>query len=123
MRPARSKPKPSDPTQTELESATRILAKIGERTGRAYEGSKVHVGLIVRQLRAGRSEWDLRAIVAWCWGEWEPKAEMHKYLRPETLFGPETVERYLPDARAWLRKNHPDKLQPPADLFERKEAS
>ena len=122
------KPKP-EPTPAEHETAMRVLGKLGDRTGIAYEGRDSHVRLIAHRLRDGISERDLRGIAAYCWSElgWSGKPEMQKFLRPETLYGPSTIGKYLDGARSWLAKNYPEERQatPPqpstigADLFSR----
>jgi hypothetical protein len=107
----RSKPRP-DLTPTEQAAVMRVLAKLSELRGGdvAYEGAKSHVRLIVHQLREGRTEAELYAVIAHCCdpksdgGEgWKGNPEMHSRLRPETLFGPENIEKYLPEARVRYR--------------------
>lgn len=96
-------PKPTDPNPAELESVARVLGKIAERTGITYRGSKEHTRLIVARMRDGASEMDLRAVIAYCANElgWLDKPDMAPFLRPETLFGPKTIEKYLDAARTW----------------------
>jgi len=100
------KPKPNDPTPAERSSAERVLDKLSQRNGVRYTGSPEHIRLIVAQLRAGASEADLRMVVGYCAIEleWADKPEMATYLRPETLFGPKTINRYLDPARTWAEK-------------------
>lgn len=107
----RSKPRP-DLAPTEQAAVMRVLTKLSELRGGdvAYEGAKSHVRLIVHQLREGRTEAELYAVIAHCCdpksdgGEgWKGNPEMHSRLRPETLFGPENIEKYLPEARVRYR--------------------
>lgn len=117
----RRKAKPSEHTPDELAIAGRVLGKITERTGVEYQGSREHLRLIVGRLRDGVDEWDLRAVVAYCWHDldWSGKPEMRAYLRPETLFGPQTIERYLAPARtayAHLRAERDRARAPPPPL-------
>lgn len=102
----------ADVTADERESALRVLERIGNRTGVKYQGSDAHLRLIVRQLRSGRNESRLRAIVAFVWDPsglgWSEKPNMHGFFRPETLFGPEAIERYDAPALAWLEKHFPE---------------
>jgi uncharacterized phage protein (TIGR02220 family) len=100
------KPKPSEPTQPERVSVTTILSKLSAQNGVRYSGTDEHTRLIVNHLRAGVSEVDLRAVVGYCAIElgWAAKPEMAVYLRPETLFGPKTLAKYLDPARTWLSK-------------------
>jgi hypothetical protein len=101
------KPKPSEPTESERASAMLILGKLGEHNGIRYAGSDAHVALIVRHLRNGADEMDLRYVVHHCAEElaWKHKPEMRHNLRPETLFGPMTFSRYI-DAARTLRAQH-----------------
>lgn len=87
-------------TGAEMASAFVVLEKLGAVSKTSYSGAQAHLKLIVGRLREGLTEMDLRRIVAYCADEWEAKPEMQKYLRPETLFGPETHAKYLDAARA-----------------------
>lgn len=121
-RPRRAKP--SEPDANELAVASRVLAKLTDRTGVGYEaetkrGPTVHARLITRHLRDGVTERELRGIAAYCWSaaglDWERKPEMHKYLRPETLFGPQSIHKYLPGARAFLAEHYPEAPNAPSE--------
>lgn len=102
------KPKPSEPTPDERAAAGRVLEKLSARNGIAYSGTAEHVRLIVAQLRNGVPEMDLRYVIGYCADElgWQDDADLSKYLRPETLFGPKTIAKYLDPARAWVAKNN-----------------
>lgn len=104
QKPKRAKLKSGDATESELETVRTVLAKLGEHNGINYTASAEHTRLIVAQLRNGVTEHDLRKIVAYCATKSFPpdKPELRLYLRPETLFGPRTIERYLDPARAWF---------------------
>jgi uncharacterized phage protein (TIGR02220 family) len=101
----RKRPKPSEPTQAEAAIARTVLDKLGEYNGVRYSGTAEHTRLIVNQLRAGLSEADLRKVIGYCAFEkgWKDDPEMLPYLRPETLFGPRTISKYLDPARAWFK--------------------
>lgn len=103
---ARPRPKPNDPTSAELESVRVVLEKLSAQNGVQYTGTKEHERLIVNQLRAGVAEIDLRAVIGYCADElgWKSKPDMAPYLRPETLFGPKNIARYLDPARTWFAK-------------------
>lgn len=90
-------------SDSEIATARVVLERLGSRNGVRYQLSRPHLKLIATHLRAGISEFDLRAIVGYCAVElrWATDDKMHKYLRPETLFGPETIARYLDPARTW----------------------
>jgi uncharacterized phage protein (TIGR02220 family) len=108
-------PKPkrtSDWTDAERASAKLILRKLGERNDIEYTGTDEHMRLIINQLRLGRTEMELRGIVGYCASEWADQEEMRKYLRPETLFGPKTISKYLDPSRAWVKSLPPDRHAP-----------
>jgi uncharacterized phage protein (TIGR02220 family) len=102
------KPKPNEPTARELASVRVVLDKLGTRNGVTYLGSKEHTKLVVDRLRDGYSEMDLRVISLYCaeslgWGDDD---KMRAYLRPETLYGPKTIARYIDAARSWYAANY-----------------
>jgi hypothetical protein len=107
------RPGRGEPTPEERDLAMRVLAAITERTEVAYRGSDAHLKLITGRLRSGASYRDLRAVVAFCWAPsglgWRDRLDgqgqpMKRNLRPETLFGPQAIERYLDPARDWFEK-------------------
>jgi hypothetical protein len=102
------KPRKPKPIATDAERAVamRVLAKLGDRNGVRYSGSNSDVRKIVHLLRSGLSEFDLRAIVAYCCDEldWLEDPKQRQWLRPSTLFGPETHEKYLDPARAYVQR-------------------
>jgi uncharacterized phage protein (TIGR02220 family) len=102
-------------TDAERDAAARVLAKLGERNGVKYRGSDAHLRLIVGRLRDGFSELDLRKVIAYCaeprsnGGKgWEDDENMRQYLAPETLFGPETFQKYIDPARSWAHRSYPE---------------
>lgn len=99
----------SEPTEAELAIVRLVLDKLGQHTGTAYSGADPHVRLVVNQLRRGVTEWDLRCVIGYCAHPtglgWTDKPDLAKYLRPETLFGPQTIARYLDPSRAWHAKH------------------
>jgi len=100
VKPARSSK--LDPTAVERGSAIAVLASLGARNGVSYSAGHEHVRLIASRLRDGCSESDLLFVVAYCADKlsWARDPDMQKYLRPETLFGPRTIAKYLDPARA-----------------------
>ncbi|HZJ63917.1 MAG TPA: conserved phage C-terminal domain-containing protein [Kofleriaceae bacterium] len=90
-------------TPAELAAVSRVLERLGRESGVAYGGAAEHVRLIVGRLRDGVTELELRAVVAYCADEWKGDEKMRRYLRPETLFGPSTIAKYLDPARARYR--------------------
>lgn len=99
--------KPSDKlamTSAEEASVNGILKRLSERSGVAYRGAVEHKRLILNQLRRGLTEEDLRKVLWFKANEWS-STEMAQYLRPETLFGPKTIERYLDAARSAHEKH------------------
>jgi hypothetical protein len=108
-------------TPEERELGLRILAAMTERNGVPYQGSEPHLKLIAGRMRDGVSYRDLRSVVAYCWhktglgwgdrvdGKGEP---MRRNMRPETLFGPEGIHRYLDPARDWFEREVRHRLSP-----------
>ncbi len=82
---------------------TRVLEKLSRESNVAYRGSRVHVGLIVDRLRDGITADDMIAVIAFCAYKkgWKGDEKMHEHLTPNTLFGPQNIERYLDPARSW----------------------
>ena len=97
-----------DATAAELASVRVILDRLSDAADVAYRGCEAHHRLIIGRLRDGITEHELRAVVAYCAEEWDGKPEMRKYLRPETLFGPQTIARYIDAARARFAKELSD---------------
>lgn len=95
----------SPPSPAERAIAMRVLAALTRRNGTEYRGSDAHVKLIAHHIREGVTEGELRAVVAFCADErprglgWQSEPSMAMYLRPETLFGPKTLSKYLDTAR------------------------
>ncbi len=98
-----------NPSSTEIASANTILAKLGEHANIKYSGAGAHIDLIVARLRDGLTEHDLRCVTYYCahptGKNWATDPKYSQYLRPETLFGPQTIARYLDAARSWAAKN------------------
>ncbi len=106
------KPTLSEPSESELASIRAVLAKLGERNGIAYSCSDKHKALILGRLREGYTEMDLRKIIAYCDAQWRDKENMRAYLRPETLFGPETIQRYADAARSQYERENAQGASP-----------
>lgn len=120
---SRSKSKPKYAPE-ELESVRVVLEKLSKQNGVRYTGTEEHKRLIVAQLRLGVTEMDLRAVVGYVadelHGGWKNKPEMVGYLRPETLFGPKSISKYLDPARTWFAKLQ---LDAPRERAEREGAA
>lgn len=102
---APKKPKPAlECKPHEMEAIQRVLSKLAEVTKEPYGGALEHQRLVLNRMKEGVHELELRAIIAFVADEWEGKPEMNMYLRPETLFGPKAIHRYLPKARARYAK-------------------
>lgn len=82
--------------------AMRVLGRLGSHNGVRYSGAEDHLKLVSKHLSNGVTEADLRAIVVYCAEklDWKNKPAQFEYLRPETLFGPQTITRYLDPARS-----------------------
>ena len=89
------------------QSARRVLERLGKQNGVAYEGSESHLAKISARLREGCTEQQLRIVIAYCARPdglgWADEPKMKKFLRPETLFGRETIDRYRDPALSWYR--------------------
>ncbi|MBP9863405.1 MAG: conserved phage C-terminal domain-containing protein [Kofleriaceae bacterium] len=103
-----------DLTDAERASCLTVLGKLSDRSGIAYTGRDAHLRLLTAQLRSGVSESDLRKVVAYVSEPkesgglgWQGNPEMAAYLRPETLFGPKTINRYLDAAISWADRAYP----------------
>lgn len=102
----RKKRNRAGPTEQERTDALEVLRVLSLHSGVDYRGSDAHVDLITRQFRKGRTLLDLRKV---CWHcavnlDWKNKPEMQRYLRPETLFGPQSIEKYFDSALTAYRK-------------------
>ncbi len=111
-RPARG-PRALDLTASESASVDEVLTRLSAKNGVRYSGTDAHRRLIAGRLRDGFTEMDLRKIIGYCAEKWEGKPDMLEYLRPETLFGPQTIAKYLDPARAWFDKLPADRSAPP----------
>ena len=80
-----------------------VLGKLGDWNDVKYSSSEAHTRLIVRHLRRGVTEMDLRMVVRFCGEQWVDDPKMRPYLRPETLFGVESIAKYLDPARTKYR--------------------
>jgi uncharacterized phage protein (TIGR02220 family) len=112
------------PTEAELASVRVVLDKLSEFNTVRYTCSDEHTRLIVNQLRKGVTEAELRMIV-WNYGyKWGKDSkefeEMGEYLRPETLFGPKTIAKYLDPSRSayqrWKAEREAKPREAPSDL-------
>jgi len=93
-----------------FKQAATVLETLGGYSGVRYTVSPVHARLIASRLAEGLTVLDLRKVAWYCarvlqWGEPpEPgKTDMRRFLRPETLYGPQTIARYLDAARSEYR--------------------
>lgn len=102
----KSKRQKFSPTDSELDTCRSVLGALSRYSGIQYRGSDKHNALITRQLRLGRTGLDLRKVAWYCALklDWKGKDKMLPYLRPETLFGPESIEKYLDAALTRYRE-------------------
>lgn len=89
----------ADPTPAELAIVRITLDRLSHYSGVRYSGARGHVRLIVGRLRDGYTPGELRAVIAMQAEDWRGDPKMNTYLRPETLFGSQTIERYIDAAR------------------------
>lgn len=106
-----------------------VLAKLSETTHIEYRGADKHVGLILARYSDGLDELDLRKVIAYVARPkpeglgWAGDPNMQHYLRPETLFGPQTIERYLDAARSWFARADIPVPAPSAEFLAWREAN
>lgn len=108
------KVKPPDLSPEEAASVAGVLDKLSRESGVEYRASSAtHQRVVVARLREGVTENELRAVIVHCADPepgglgWRDNPKMRAFLRPETLFGPTTIERYLPPARKLLADMRP----------------
>lgn len=90
------------------------LACLAKITGVGYGGNKKHLQLVENLVESGVPVDDVIRIAEFCaYGKgWLRDEKMREYLRPETLWGPESHAKYLDAAKAWngqktgVRKTH-----------------
>jgi uncharacterized phage protein (TIGR02220 family) len=93
----------------ELESIRGVLERLSERSGRTYSPKTAqHALRILRLLREGYTELDLRQVVWDRANRWAEKPEMVEYLRPSTVFGPQKFPDYLAEAKAAYEEHERD---------------
>jgi len=90
--------------------AATVLETLGGYSGVRYTVAPAHARLIASRLAEGLTVLDLRKVAWYCarvlkWTDTpEPgKPDMRRFLRPETLYGPQTIARYLDAARTEYR--------------------
>jgi uncharacterized phage protein (TIGR02220 family) len=122
--PAPSARRPPSASRSSLSPADRaaamaVLRKLGEQTGIEYRGGDKHTRLILGRYHDGFDELDLRKIIAYASRTpkegglgWNGDEKMRHCLRPETLFGPENIEKYVDAARSWFKQRIAADLQP-----------
>ena len=101
----RKRPKPNEPTAEEWPVIERVLERLSAEAGVKYEprraGKPTSSSMfILRRLREGCSEDELRMVARHRGLEWGDKPEMRKFLTAETVFGRQKFDTYLAQARA-----------------------
>ena len=103
----KSKPraKPDEPTAEEWPVVERVLGKLSEAAGVAYEPKRNgkptnSVKFILRRLRENCSEDELRMVIRHRYLEWGHKDDMREHLTAETVFGRAKFDTYLAKAKA-----------------------
>jgi len=97
----RRKPGLAGASADELGIIERVLERLSDRSGRSYSPkTETHAQRILRLLRLGHSEGDIRMVVWDRANAWSGNEKMQPYLRPCTLFGPEKFPDYLAEAIA-----------------------
>ncbi len=104
-----------EPTAEQIADVRGILDVLGKRNGVTYSAGKADTELIVDRLNEGRTALELAMIATYCADPkpagglgWEDDPQFKSYLRPATLFGPETHSKYLDPAVAHCRRRYGD---------------
>ena len=109
---SKSKKKPRRPVIEPAEAA--IVELLYDRfeawTGVRYllrRGGKLTVNTegVVRRLRGGYTDQDLRLVLQHRGYLWADDPETKRWMRPETIFRPSKLDGYLAEARAWEKEN------------------
>jgi uncharacterized phage protein (TIGR02220 family) len=98
-RPKRRRAGMAGAAPEEQAAVDRVLAKLNERSGRSY-GAKAHGERVLRLLRSGHTETDLRTVIWDRANRWAGDEKMDEFLRPATVFGPQKFPDYLAAAQA-----------------------
>lgn len=83
------------------------MAGLNQLAGTRFKPD-THEPLILARLREGKTADDLEAIARYCAVKlgWKSDAKMADYLRPPTLYGPQSITKYIDQAREYAAK-HP----------------
>jgi len=106
-------------TELDRAAAKAVLAKLTARTKTPYRVSDQHTALIIARFRDGLDEVDLRKVIGYAASSakegglgWQEDERMRHFLRPETLFGPKTIEKYIDAARSWFTQHVAEEPEP-----------
>jgi uncharacterized phage protein (TIGR02220 family) len=77
------------------DEAKQILAFLNEKTIKHFRPVDANLSLIEARLKSGVDLQTCKSLIARKVRDWTPDPLMHKYLRPETLFGKTKFETYL----------------------------
>ena len=96
----------SEPTESEDADVTRVLSHLNALTNSNYQVT-THRPLLLARLRDGYTADDLEAVARFCATKlgWKSDAKMRVYLRPATLYGPQSITKYIDDARQYAGKS------------------
>lgn len=89
-----------------------ILEFLNHRTGKSFRAVDVNLRLIDARLSSGVSAEVVRGVIVRKWREWKDRPDMHKYLRPETLFGATKFEQYVGEIPPETKAEVVDGAQP-----------
>lgn len=76
-------------------SATRVLAHLSSKNGVTYRKPDTHLKLIVARLEEDITEPELISVVDHQAKAWMGDPKMRGFVRPQTLFGKESIHKYL----------------------------
>ena len=75
--------------------AVEVLNFLNVKTGKSFRAIATNLRLIEARLASGATVQDCKSVIARQKRVWETDPEMHKYLRPATLFNATKFEQYL----------------------------
>ena len=93
--------------QGDVDLAVSILDFLNDKAGRKFPAKGMQFDHITARLKAGHSPEDLKLIIEHACAKWLGDNKMEEFIRPQTLFGPEKILEYLPQAKKWAEKGKP----------------
>lgn len=90
-----------------VDLAGSVLDFLNEKTGRRFAKRGMQFEHITARIKEGVTYEDLVLIIDHACAKWLGDAKMEEFIRPQTLFGPEKILEYLPQAKKWQERGRP----------------